>query len=110
MSHGRFVPPDHDKGDANTLIELGCVVGAVVGALGVPARIVRPHDWKGSIRKPERKIDYELDGYVVEHRARNHLSPQEAAAVKWPTSNWKRMLDVADGVGIGLWALRRAFG
>jgi hypothetical protein len=99
-----------EKGDANTLIALGCVVGAIIGSLGCPASITVPHGWKKSIPKPETKGDYDRDGYIVEGRALAALRPSEVEAVVWPTKgSWKLRMDVADSLGIGLWALQRAF-
>lgn len=92
--------------DANDLIAVALVAGAILGRLGCPAALPLPEDWKGGISKPKTKAQYERDGYPVEERARGKLSPSELACVEWPR-DWKKRLDVADAIGIGLWALGR---
>lgn len=92
------------KGDANDLIAVALVAGALVGRLGVPSRLILPREWKGSISKPETKAEYERDGYVVEERNKAKLSAEEYHRIEWPR-DWKKRLDVADAVGIGLYAL-----
>jgi hypothetical protein len=93
------------RGDASDLIDVAVVVGAIVGRLGVPTRIIHSQDWKGTIKKPRTKAEYRRDGYVVENRTQRDLSPEELARIEL-VKNWDDNLDVWDATGIGLWALR----
>ena len=54
------------KGDANDLLAIATVVGALQIALGVPTTYVRPREWKGQLKKE-----------VVQARLRNDLSFKE---------------------------------
>jgi hypothetical protein len=94
------------RGDANDLISVALVAGAILGRLACPSRLMLPEDWKGGIPKPQTKAEYLRDGYPVEERTKAKLSPAELARVEWPR-DWKKRLDVADALGIGLWALKR---
>lgn len=95
------------KGDANDLVGVALVAGAVLGRLACPSRLVLPEDWKGSAPKPQGKAEYLRDGYVVEQRATLKLSSGELTRVRLPGKDWRKALDVWDAVGIGLWALGR---
>lgn len=95
-----------NRGDANDLISVALVAGAILGRLACPSRLMLPEDWKGGIPKPQTKAEYLRDGYPVEERTKAKLSPAELARVEWPR-DWKKRLDVADALGIGLWALKR---
>lgn len=94
------------RGDANDLIGVALVAGAILGRLGCPAQLLLPEEWKGRIHKPESKAEYERDGYVVEARARAKLSAAELERVEWG-KDWKKRMDVSDAVGIGLHVLGR---
>lgn len=94
------------RGDANDLVGVALVVGAILGRLACPSRLVLPEDWKGNAPKPDTKAEYERDGYVPEERARAALSPEELARVRLPR-DWRKKLDVWDAVGIGLWVLKQ---
>ncbi len=89
--------------DANDLIDLAAVVGALLVA--IPADEVRtphPQEWKGQIPKPKRSTD----PYIVEERNREKLTPEEVERIEYPRAKGLRH-NVTDAVGIGLWALRR---
>ena len=75
-------------GDYEDLLQLAAVVGAIR-----PTRIVRPHEWKGQMKKDpcNRRVLERLDG-----TERSHI---EDAGAK--THN------VLDAVGIGLYCLGR---
>lgn len=88
------------RGDANDLISVAAVAGAVGGEL------VRPREWKGSVPKPKTRKEYLTKGYVVETRARQKLTSVEQEKVIVPNA-WKTKMDVWDAVGIGLWKLGR---
>lgn len=92
-----------DKGDANTLIALGCVVGAVMGALGCPSHLVVPHGWKKTLPKENSE-----GVNLVEERSRAALLPSERALVQLPRAKGLTH-NVWDGIGIGLHSLGRAF-
>lgn len=94
------------RGDANDLIAVALVVGALLGRLSCPTTLPLPEDWKGGIPKPQSKAEYLRDGYPVEERVRAKLSPVEAARVEWPR-DWRKKMDVSDALGIGLYALGR---
>lgn len=94
------------RGDANDLVGVALVVGAILGRLACPSRLVLPEEWKGNAPKPDTKAEYERDGYVPEERARAALSADELACVRLPR-DWRKKLDVWDAVGIGLWALKQ---
>lgn len=95
------------KGDANDLIDLAVVVGAIQGTLDVPTTLVRPSEWKGSVPKPELKRDYVRDGYIIETRARAALTTDENTRVTWTPKNWRTNMDIADAIGVGLVHLKR---
>lgn len=94
------------RGDANDLIAVALVVGALLGRLSCPTALPLPKEWKGQLPKPQTKAEYLSDGYPVEERVRAKLSLAEAARVEWP-KDWKKKMDVSDALGIGLWALKR---
>lgn len=94
------------RGDANDLIAVALVVGALLGRLSCPTALPLPEEWKGGIPKPKTKVEYLRDGYPVEERVRAKLSPVEAARVEWPR-DWRKKMDVSDALGIGLYALGR---
>ena len=88
------------RGDASDLIDVAVVVGAIVGRLDVPSRIVLPQEWGCA----EKTVNME--------RAKRDLSPAELARVELPGSrgrvNKKLAENVFDAICIGLWALRQA--
>jgi len=87
------------RGDASDLIDVAVVVGAIVGRLGVPSRIVLPQEWGCA----EKSVNME--------RVKRDLSLAELARVELPGSrgrvNKKLSENVYDAVAIGLWALRQ---
>jgi hypothetical protein len=87
------------RGDASDLIDVAVVVGAIVGRLGVPSRIVLPQEWGCA----EKSVNME--------RAKRDLSPEELARVELPGSrgrvNKKLAENVWDAVAIGLSELKR---
>lgn len=88
-----------EKGDANTLIELGVVCGAI-SAVNGSVIFVRPHDWKGTIPKKNKE-----GVNVVRERVREELSEIELARVQLPSRSLEH--NVYDAIGIGLWHLKR---
>lgn len=89
-----------DKGDANTLIALGAVVGATIVELGCPSTLVSPHDWKGNIpKKTEGAVN------IVKERSLAALSADECARIKLPIPSLEH--NVFDAVGLGLWWLKK---
>lgn len=85
-----------ERGDANDLIALGCIVGGIHDALSAAATIyVRPREWKGQLRKE-----------ITEARCRAALTLEELRRVKLPSAK-SLQHNVWDGVGIGLWHLRK---
>lgn len=84
------------EGDANDLIAVAMVVGAIGVYLGEPWASATPHEWKGNA--PKR---------VTEARARDKLSPRELSCVVLPGRDKKLCSNVWDAVGIGLWKLGR---
>ncbi len=83
------------KGDANDLIALGAVCGALLAQLGRPTTFVTPHEWKGSTPKE-----------VTARQVKDKLTAEEWARVEWPTAKGLRH-NVIDGIGIGLAQLGR---
>lgn len=94
------------RGDANDLVSVALVAGAIQGRLGCASTFVLPEEWKGGIPKPDSKAAYLRDGYPVEERAKLKLTTTELIQVDL-TRDWRKNMDVWDAVGIGLWALKR---
>lgn len=93
-----------DQGvDARDLFTLAGVDCAIATAFPL-ARISYcvPHEWKGSVKKP-KKVD---EPYAIEVRALQRLDDEEKKRVDWP-NNKKLRWDVADGLGIGLFKIKR---
>jgi len=91
------------RGDANDLISLALVDGAIAGIFErVQIFSYFPSQWKGQVPKPKRAGE----DYIIEARVRKRLSPDELERVNWPNA-WKLCMDVSDAIGIGLTALSR---
>lgn len=91
------------RGDANDLIVVAAVDGALAALYSSSAiKHYVPHDWKGSIEKPETT----KEEYPIKNMVEARLLPVELAGVDW-TKNVKHSWDVADGIGVGLKALGR---
>lgn len=91
------------RGDANDLIALAAVDGAIAALFPLASvQAVRPHEWKGSVPKPKSA----RGKYIVQERVWERLSAEERGRVVWPKAE-KLKWDVADAIGIGLWALGR---
>lgn len=80
------------KGDANDLIVLGAVVGAVLGITKLPAALYYPADWKRQLPKE-----------IVRVRVEARLSKEELALIDQTTTR----LDHWEAVGIGLHHMKR---
>ena len=92
------------RGDPNDLIALAVVVGAIAASIpDAHCILVPPRRWKGTIPK-ERS----LEDYVIHHRVCSHLSETESGIYTGTIQDIALSLrhNVADAVGIGLWALR----
>lgn len=83
------------KGDANDLIKLANLVGALMTLGPQHTTLVLPSEWKGQAPAP-----------VVEARGRERLSFGELEHVDLSCSK-KHQTDVWHAVGIGLWYLKR---
>ena len=85
-----------ESGDNNDLLPLAAVLGSFATVFQ-PAelRVVRPHEWKGSIRKEE-----------MTRRIIARVTPHEATRVLLPTAK-SLQHNVWDAVGIGLFHLNR---
>ncbi len=84
------------KGDANDLIQLAAVVGALATYhAGRKMQIVRPSQWKGQTKKE-----------VTKNRCVEKLSEAELARVELPKAKSLHH-NIFDAVGLGLWALKR---
>lgn len=88
-------------GDANVLIELAVVVGAIQRSINAPTSLIWPHEWKGSIPKKD-KVSAEN---VIKNRALEKLSMMERVNIELPGKSLEH--NVYDAIGIGLWALKR---
>lgn len=88
------------KGDANDLISLALVAGAIFARTDEPTRLVLPREWKGQVPKKNQHGEN-----PIEQRARGKLSPLELSRVVLPQKKLRH--NVWDSVGIGLWHLRR---
>lgn len=88
-----------DRGQARVppadLIALSVVLGWTLGALGEPATLISPSEWKGSTPKAQHQP-----------RIIAALSAEEAAMI--PSGALAH--NVIDAVGIGLWAVGRISG
>jgi hypothetical protein len=123
----RLAPPisDWEGGDTSLVMELprarhpSATPGGVKGyqaliditfagarylglAFGCFERTIFPDEWKGSIGKPKKASE----PYLIEARVLGLLSPEERARIAWPTAQGKRH-NVADAIGLGLFALGR---
>jgi hypothetical protein len=89
------------RGNPNDLLDITHTLGAVVMHLfshGVEYAERVTTDWKGQTPKPKNKKTV----YIVERRVRKRLSPEELRVF-----GSKPSYDETDGVGVGLWRLRR---
>lgn len=82
------------KGDANDLLDLSIMVGAVHVHLGAPTRYTLPAEWKGQTPKS-----------ATEARARKKLGAL-VDRVELPGRDKKLASNVWDAVGIGFWYFR----
>lgn len=91
------------KGDANDLLGLAAVDGAVAALFPLASvRTVLPHAWKGGVPKPKSA----RAKYVVQERVVTRLSAEEQERVVWPKAE-RLKWDVADAIGVGLHDLGR---
>lgn len=90
------------RGDGSSLLSLAAVDGAIAASFRAPTRHVVPHGWKGNVPKP----DGAKSEYIIRSRVMDRLSEDERRHVVWPESA-KFGWDVADAIGVGLWALGR---
>ena len=88
------------KGDANDLIGITLVAGAILGLVQAPTRLVRPAEWKGQV--PKQTIH---GTNPIELRARGKLSPAELE--RMDLLHKRLQHNVWDAVGIGLATLGR---
>ena len=91
------------KGDPNKCVLPLAMVDAAIAASfsAVDVTSYQPSAWKGNTHKPERVADSE---YVILHRVKKRLTPEELAEVDW-TGSVERSWDVADAIGVGLFYL-----
>lgn len=82
------------KGDANDLIQLAAVVGAITVRLRLPTTTYLPDHWKGQTSKD-----------VTKNRVEERLSPAEHARIVWPCASLRH--NVIDGIALGMFHLRR---
>lgn len=82
------------KGDANDLIKLANLVGAL-STLADEVELVAPAKWKG-----------QAPASVVEARCRKKLTDAEKLRIELPR-NAKHRTDVWHAIGLGLWKLGR---
>jgi hypothetical protein len=90
--------PRHSKGDPNDLITLAIRVGTYVERFksqGAEVRLVLPHDWKGTIKKP-----------IHHPRIYSRLDSAEQMEVDRGGRglSMKAVEDMMDAVGLGVWA------
>lgn len=85
------------RGDANDLLDLAMLVGAITYACEEYATVelVAPSRWKGNTPKQ-----------VTANQVDLKLSSEELSRVMFPKSK-KLRADVYDAIGIGLWKIRR---
>lgn len=90
------------KGDPNDLIDLAVLAGAICAKAGRAVQ-VHPRDWKGTI--PKARL---LSQYMVHRRNERDLGEAGCAAYRIGLSTLPNSLrhNIADAVGIGLWAIR----
>lgn len=95
-------PEDTPGGTAGyqALIDITFAGALYAGRVGALVATVYPDEWKGGTSKAATKV------YVVEQRVKGILSPEEWERIEWPSANSKRH-NVADAVGLGLFALGR---
>lgn len=95
------------KGNPNHLLPLAAIAGAV--SLRSPKAVsVTPHDWKGTIPKADRIADY-----IIHRRNEKALDDAGCEAYRKGLVTIPASLrhNIADAVGIGLYAIRaRLFG
>lgn len=87
--HGRAA-----RGDANDLLDVALVVGALSTLSEARLTLVRPSEWKGQV--PKR---------ATRERCWERLTSAEIARIELPRSE-KLAWNVWDAVGIGLWCRR----
>lgn len=84
------------RGDANDLIQLAYNIGKLEMLLGVPVIYFLPPEWKRQVPKE-----------ICRDRAFRKLTAHEVTRIRVPGDK-KHALDMWDGIGIGLVALKRA--
>lgn len=82
------------KGDANDLVQVALVAGALSVLTSYPCLLVLPAEWKGQTPK-----------HATEARARMKLG-STVDRIKLPGRDKKLASNVWDAVGIGLWYFR----
>lgn len=78
------------RGDANDLIILGAVAGAIQSGIDRPTIYVRPREWKGQAPKE-----------VIQARLEQALTPKELKIIRQCGARPSLMHNVWDAVGIG---------
>lgn len=86
------------KGDPNDLIEVALYAGVAIAALSRHARfkMVRPHDWKGTVPKD-----------IDNKHTLSKLTAEETAVFKGSGVKKKLEHNLIDAIGLGLWKLGR---
>lgn len=91
------------RGDPNDLIDIAILVGELRRHLGPRAsQLVLPREWKGTVPKTRK-----LGDYIIHKRVLKRLPPAERECYQ---AGLEAVLvelrhNIADAVGIGLWAL-----
>jgi hypothetical protein len=88
------------KGRQSDIARLLVLCGVLCGVRGY-GEFVLPHDWKGSIPKPDKASD--IEGYIV-HRRNVEAFGKGYLPRAVPLG---KAHNVADAVGLGLWRVRQ---
>lgn len=98
--------PRFSKGDPQDLAMLSLLCGAILSEIPAHSqRLIYPREWKGTIPKRTK-----LDDYVIHKRNLQELRLYERATYLKELDRVPAGLrhNVADAVGIGLWAIEKA--
>lgn len=87
----------HWKGDPNDLVDLAAVAGVLRHLCRrIDPKLVRPHEWKGSVPKD-----------VMNARVEKRLDEAELLALHTANAPASLRHNIVDAIGLGLWAQGR---
>jgi hypothetical protein len=96
-------PQRKQRGDPNDLIALAVVAGALLTSMpNTDVALISPRQWKGTIPKERKLTDYLVHTRILKVLCAGERRVYDYALAQHPES---LRHNIADAVGIGLWAL-----